>query len=222
MMDRMPVALPFCRLVLGDGPAADAAAAAVAEGLSRDEALAAAWHACARELARRAAEFAWDDVVDDEAAPIVRLAALPAAERGALAARALGASPESVGRVLGVEAPEAAELLTRAHAGIGGGGSEEAPLVALREAVGVPAGGAADGGRPRPPRRMRRPALPALPRRPAALPPRVVQGIVALVVLLAAGVAGYEAVSALEGHGASGGSQVVTATPVGPLPPGVK
>lgn len=231
MMQAMTVVLPFCRLVLGDGPDADAAAAAAGDAdRPREQALAAAWAACGPALQRRPGRL-----TGAAGAPGGVAAALgerPAIERAALAAEALGASPEEAARAFGEDPSEVASLLARAHLALAGGvaGSGAAEhRAALRELVGlapepdarprrrgaaVATAGKRPGGRLAPLR-----ALAATPVELRGAPGRV---LAAVAVVLIAGLAGYLAVSAIRGGRASGDPQVVTATPVGPLPPGVK
>ena len=207
MIGAMPSALAFCRLVLGaDG------AAQVADGAP----LAEAWTACEAALARRRGQLAWEQPPAPGLA--ARLAGLGDRERGAVAARALGASPEETARALRLAPDEVPALLARAHAGLAepgqAPGDGAAQLPALRALAGVeaPDGRRATGARGAGAIRLAR-------SEPTG---RAARLAVALAVLLLAAGAGYAAVSAVQGEAPARDPEVVTATPVGPLPPGVK
>jgi hypothetical protein len=238
MMHRMPVALPFCRLVLGDGPAARVAADAAGgpEEQPRAQELAAAWAACSPELARRDVTLTWGaDAPSGALADL--LASRPAPERAALAAEALGAPPEEIARMLDTEPAAVGALLARAHlalAGTAAGADAASHRAALRALVDL---------EPEPPAGRRRAAAtaavtdaegPRITPREALATLRTLgatrievstawgRALVATAVILIAGLSGYIAVSIIHSAQQAQDPQVVTGTPVGPLPPGVK
>ena len=236
----MDAGAAFSRLVLGDREAEiDGSAPAVAPA----EAVAAAWRRCAPELARRRSSFGWDENPDEaQRSPLLTaLAALDDLERAALAAEAVGLDPTAIARALDVPGGEAEALLARGHAELGGLGrpadarcaAERARLAAARGrartahrddcrafAAALPGQRRAlrgEAGRRRvEPADARALALRTLePEGPRA------RLVVALAVLVLAGLGGFGVVSAVENASKGGGSDVITATPVGPLPPGV-
>jgi hypothetical protein len=237
MMHRMPVALPFCRLVLGDGPAARVAADAAGgpEEQPRAQELKAAWAACSPELARRDATLTWGAEAPSGAVADL-LASRPAPERAALAAEALAAPPEEIARMLDTEPAAVGALLARAHLALAGpvaGADAASHRAALRALVDL---------EPEPPAGRRRAAATAVrdaqsPRitpREALATLRTLgatrievstawgRALVATAVILIAGLSGYIAVSIIHSAQQAQDPRVVTATPVGPLPPGVK
>lgn len=253
-MPSMPVQSAFARLVLGDPDAAAAGEPAP----ERVDAVAAAWRACAPELARRRSSLSWSaPAAPGREAPVTaRLTGLPDLERGAVVAQALGLEPAEVERALDAEAGAAPGLLARAHAGLAGLGlpadracGEERERVAgeggasthcadceaftaaareqrraLRKAGRRAERDAEEGERTA--AEAARGLGPAARRLDRLVEPRGVlaRTAVALAVLLVSGAAGFGLVRAYEapGRGDSIGEDgVVTATPVGPLPPGV-
>ncbi len=141
----MSAAPAFCRLVLGNSEAATAVADAVGAAPPsryRVDEIAGAWVACRPELERRRDALAWDDVAPGQPSLAAGLAALGDFERGAVAAQALGLTPEEVEQALGAGPGAARGLLARAHAGLAGfGRSPGAGCAEQRERLAVaPAG----------------------------------------------------------------------------------
>ena len=280
----------FCRLVLGLGPAAEAAAQAAAPGVDRVDAVAGAWLACSPELERRRATLSWEEPQGGPAG--LPLAALADLERAAVVAQALGLAQEEVEQALGAAPGAAPGLLARGHAALAGIGLPGGPACAReRERMAVAdrprtdhddacagfatavatqraqlarlAGGASHrqrwsvlravgtrstdrgpttdpdeldlaasvepgGGLANPRDSVGSDPFASVVARAtgsarALLEPRGRRARVAvgLGVLVLAGVAGFGLTSAFERDERGAGDGVVTATPVGPLPPGV-
>ncbi len=179
-----------------------------------------------------------------------RLATLPERERAAVVAQAVGLRPAELAPALGLEPEEGPGLLSRGHAALAGlGRPADRACAAEREELAADEArrGKASTSHCATCRAFaaalaeQRPALraaAATARREAragagssspgrgrgVLEPRgrVGRTLVALAVTLAAGASTYGLVRVLdEEDGGQSGSGVITATPVGPLPPGV-
>ncbi len=116
----MSAAPAFCRLVLGDAAAADAAADAAAPAADRGDEIAGAWRACQPVLERRRDTLAWGTVAPGESPVVAGLAALLDLQRGVVAAQALGLEPHEIETALATGAGTAPGLLARAHARLAG------------------------------------------------------------------------------------------------------